>query len=324
MVRHYADRLSPRMLQLMRTVFSHSSIARRSFAFDAPEELIGELPDQRIERFTRWATSLSSQAISGALSLSGLAASEVRGLVVNTCTGYICPGLSTYLVEELGLSRRIPAYDLVGSGCGGAIPNLRMAASLLGQGGTEAVVSASVEICSATFQMGEDLSLIVSNALFGDGAAAAVLWNRPEGLELVDSASVLFPEHRDDIRYIYRNGLLHNQLSTRLPQMVRKAAARIVEELLAPRGLTAAGIRRWAIHTGGEKIIAALKAELGLSEEQLAATRSVLADYGNMSSPTVLFVLKELMERGIEKGEWCLMLAFGAGLSAHGYLLRMK
>jgi predicted naringenin-chalcone synthase len=158
-------------------------------------------------------------------------------LVVNTCTGYICPGISTYLIEKLGLSRRVRAYDLVGSGCGGAIPNLEIAQSLLARNGDGVVVSVSVEICTATFQMENDLSLLLSNTLFGDGAAAAVLWTRPVGYELVASASRYVPEQRDTIRYVHKHGQLYNQLSLKLPDLVRKAAAQVVADVLEPQSL---------------------------------------------------------------------------------------
>jgi alkylresorcinol/alkylpyrone synthase len=163
---------------------------------------VDEEPDARITRFMHWSVELSAQAIQKAMAKAGANVSDVTGLVVNTCTGYICPGISTYLIEKLGLSRTIRAYDLVGSGCGGAIPNLQVAESLLGKNGDGVVVSASVEICSATLQVDNDISLIVSNALFGDGAAAAVLSNRPKGLELVASAGRYVPEQRDAIRCV--------------------------------------------------------------------------------------------------------------------------
>lgn len=174
------------------------------------------------------------------------------------------------------------------------------------------------------FQMEDDLSLIVSNALFGDGAAAAVLWNRPEGLELVSSESRYVPEDRDAIRYIHKNGQLYNQLATNLPHLVKKAAARVVADVLEPHSLQVKDVKYWALHAGGEKILNTMKDEIGLSEAQLCATRDILSDYGNMSSPTALFVLQRLMEKGIEEGEWCMFVAFGAGLSAHSFLLRKK
>jgi predicted naringenin-chalcone synthase len=326
MRRHYGDRLNARSKGLLRTIFSHPSIQKRHFAFDDPDEIARETKDERIARFTRWAVELSAQAIGKALAEAGLGAADVEGLVVNTCTGYICPGISTYLIERLGLPRTVKAYDLVGSGCGGAVPNLEVAESVLNRNGSGrgAVVSVSVEICSATFQMDNDLSLILSNALFGDGAAAAVLWNRPEGYELTASASRYVPEQRDTIRYVHKNGELHNQLSLRLPDLVNKAAKQVVDDLLARQKLAKADVRHWAVHTGGEKIVNAIRDEIGLAEEQMAATRSVLTEYGNMSSPTVWFVLKELEQRGIAPGDRIMLLAFGAGLSAHGYLVKKR
>lgn len=172
--------------------------------------------------------------------------------------------------------------------------------------------------------MENDLSLLLSNTLFGDGAAAAVLWTRPLGYELVASASRYAPEQRDSIRYVHKKGQLYNQLSLKLPGLVGKAAAQVVADVLAQRSLKPADIRHWALHSGGEKIINAVRDEIGLSEEQVSHTRRVLARHGNMSSPTVWFVLREIENEGIAPGEWCIMAAFGAGLSAHVFLLKEK
>jgi predicted naringenin-chalcone synthase len=319
--RHFGPKLSARSLGLIRATFDHPSIKKRHFAIDDPTRIMQETPDQRIERFTEKSIELSAQATSLALERAGLSASQVTGLVVNTCTGYICPGISTYLMERLGISRSARLYDLVGSGCGGAIPNLQLAESLVRtQGGV--VVSVSVEICSSVFQMDNDLSLILSNALFADGAAAAVLSDKPGGFQLVASAGRYVPEQREDIRFIHKGGELHNQLSTRLPGLVRKAAAGVVADLLGAQKLSASDIGHWALHTGGEKIVNGVRDEIGIPEVQMRATRRVLEQYGNMSSPTVWFVLEELLQSGIAAGDWCLMLAYGAGLSAHSFLLR--
>jgi alkylresorcinol/alkylpyrone synthase len=184
------------------------------------------------------------------------------------------------------------------------------------------VLSVSVEICSATFQMDDDPSLIISNALFADGASAAVLWSRPEGFEMIASSNFYATEHRDTIRYVYKKGQLHNHLSVRLPRLVKEAAAKAVRSLLKKNSLRVEDIKHWALHTGGEKIIDAIKNEIGLSENQLQATRRILAEYGNMSSPTVWFVVREILKKGINGGDLCLLVTFGAGLSAHAFLLR--
>jgi len=285
---------------------------------------VNEDQDTRIARFTHWAVELSSQAINSALVQAGITTDDITGLVVNTCTGYICPGISTYLMEKLGLSNKIRIHDLVGSGCGGSIPNLQVCRDMIQGNRDEVVVSVSVEICSATFQMADDLSLIVSNALFADGASAAVLWSRPGSLKLVASASRCDTEYREDIRYIYRNGQLHNQLSLQLSKFASKTVARVVNDLLTSRGLKLEDIKHWALHPGGEKVINAVRDELGIPEVKLQATRDVLAGYGNMSSPTVLFVLREVLSKGITPGDWCVIVAFGAGLSAHGFLLKAE
>jgi predicted naringenin-chalcone synthase len=146
--KHYKGRLSSRSLSLIRALFLHPSIKRRNFAVDNVENLVDEDLDARVTRFTFWSLELSAQAVKQALKQAGLDPGDVDGLVVNTCTGYICPGISTYLVEKLGLSRSVRVYDLVGSGCGGAIPNLEIAQSLLARNGDGVVVSVSVEIIS--------------------------------------------------------------------------------------------------------------------------------------------------------------------------------
>lgn len=322
--KHYLEKLSSRNRSIMHKVFSHPSIKQRNFAFENPECLIEEDPDKRISRFTDWAVELSSQAIKKAIKKAGLKIEDVSGLVVNTCTGYICPGISTYLIEKLGLSPQIRSYDLVGSGCSGAVPNLQLAELMVKENEKGIILSVSVEICSATFQMDDDLSLIVSSAIFGDGAAAAVIWNRPEGFELIASANYCEPEHRNSIRYIYKNGQLHNHISVYLPKLVKKAVACAVMDLLNSSSLKIEDIKHWALHTGGEKIIDAIKNEIGLTESNLRATRKVLAEYGNMSSPTVWFVMQNILNNGVEKGDLCLMVTFGAGLSAHTFLFKKK
>ncbi len=319
---HYSKGLGPKSLSRLVKIFAHPSIKRRHIAVENLDTLVNEDPDRRIDRFTKWAVELSSRAIKKAINQAGIVKDDITGLVVNTCTGYICPGISTYLIEELGLSDQMRIHDLVGSGCGGSIPNIQICGDMIKGDREGIIVSVSVEICSATFQMADNLSLIVSNAIFADGAAASVLWSRPGILELIASANRCMPEYREDIRYIYRNGQLHNQISLQLSTVASKTVARVVTDLLQSRGLKLEDINHWAIHPGGENVINAVRDELSIAETKFEATRNILARYGNMSSPTVLFVLQELLHAGIQTGDWCILLAFGAGLSVHGALLR--
>ena len=321
-LRHYGPRLSPLSLRLLRKFLAHPSIRQRRFALSHPDCLVAEDPDQRIERFTRWALDLSERAGREALERAGLAPADISALVVNTCTGYLCPGLSSYLLERLDLPRQIRAYDLVGGGCGGAVPNFQAAQEYLLARGEGAALCVAVEICSATFHLEDDLSLLLSNALFGDGAAAAVLWTRPRGLELVASSSFHAPEDREAIRYVHKHGQLYNQLSRDLPAIVNQAVAQAVRHVLEPRGLTVADVAHWALHGGGDKVLAAVARELGYPPDKLLPTRDYLARYGNMSSPSVLFTLQEIMHNGLRPADWVLLASFGAGLSAHALLLK--
>jgi predicted naringenin-chalcone synthase len=323
-IQNFSHRLSARSVRLMRKFLAHPSIRERRFALDNPDCFVREDPDGRIERFTRWAVDLSAQSSLHALAKAELTPQDISALVVNTCTSYLCPGLTSYLIERLGLPRGIRAYDLVGSGCGGAVLNLQAGADFLKANGEGAALCVSVEISTATFQMEDDLSLILSNTLFADGAAAAVLWTRPHGLELVGTSSCHQPEDREAIRYIHKKGQLYNQLSPSLPAISSRAVAEAVHRLLAPQGLTVGDIAHWALHGGGHKVINAVGQELGLPEAKLRPTREILARYGNMSSPSVLFSLSEILNTDIGPRQWCVVASFGAGLSAHALLLRSR
>lgn len=322
LLHHYDSLLSDRSLRLVKKIFAHPSITRRSLAMEGLSDLLGEDQDQRIARFTRQAVALAAKAMENALAGSGYRPEQVTGLIVNTCTGYICPGLSTYLIEPLGLSKRVQTFDLAGGGCGGAIPNLQLAQALLRVNPDAVVLSVAVEICTATFQMGDDPSLLISNALFGDGAAAALVTSRPGPWRIGACANLTDPAFREEVRYVYKNGQLHNQLAGNLPELVNRCASQAVAGVLQAEGLESDQIRFWALHPGGDKIITAVKQGLELTEEQLQPTRSILSRYGNMSSPTVLFVLREISGAEAESGDYCMMVAYGAGLSAHALLLQ--
>lgn len=316
----WGGRLQPRSLEILRRVFAHPSVAQRNFAAPTPATVLDETLDERAERFAREAVGLSARALGDALARAGVAGKDLGALVVNTCTGYLCPGISTYLIETLDLPRDLRVYDLVGAGCGGAIPNLELTARACQCDGRPAA-SVSVEISSAAFRMGDDPGLIVSNALFGDGASAWVLAPEGPGLRCVDSRSHHAPEHREHVRFLHRDGQLYNRITPRLPALSADAARNAVRHLLEPRQLGAADVSHWAVHPGGERVLAAIGDRLGLSERQLAPSRAILARHGNLSSATVGFILRDLLERGIGEGELCVVLSFGAGLSAHALLL---
>lgn len=324
---HYAQKVGERAMSVAHEVLGHPSIQNRHFAFKDRagfSKIVDEDPDERIARFTRWAVRLSAEAAREALRRTALSWNDISAVVVNTCTGYICPGISTYLVAELGLPAGVRVHDLVGAGCAGAIPNLQITKDIVGHARRKAALSVSVEICSATFQMSDDLGLVVSNAIFGDGAGAAVVCGAGAGLEVLDSMGCIDPGYRDDVRYEYRNGQLHNKLTRRVPVIVGNAVKDLLARFLQKHGLSIGRVRHWAIHPAGYNVLERIREKTGLSEEQLQVTRRILADYGNMSSASVWFEIQRIMETDPADGAWCVVLAFGAGFSIYAQLLRRK
>jgi len=322
---HFKGDLTPRSIDVLRKVFTHPSVRRRHISVGSIDELgalKNEDPDRRVERFTKWAVDLSKRALRQAIDKAGMIIDDISAVIVNTCTGYICPGIATYLFEQLDMKKDTPVYDLVGSGCGGAVPNIHLADKIVRSDPSAVVACISVEISSATFEMDNDIGLIVSNALFGDGAAAAIVAGSAKGLSIGPGASAFFPESRDYVRFEYRHGRLHNRLDPQLPKAIRGTVPPFLNKLLEKKGLRAGDVSYWALHPGGDKILTAIQEELKLTDEKMLPARRILENYGNMSSPTVLFVLQRMMDLGMDNNTWCMMAAYGAGMSIHGCLLK--
>ncbi len=313
--------------ELYRELLLNGPIRGRHIAVDADEEICSQDPDYLIGRFARHGRKIAAEAARAALDRAGLKPSEIEGLVVNTCTGYLCPGLSSYLMEDLGLPAFTSVLDLMGMGCGGAIPNLETASRMIQSGAKKTVLCLSVEICSATFFLGPDPDLIVSNSIFADGASAAVLQANLNGnpggglLRFVDFESVTLPKYREQLRYTTRGGRLRNVLTRSVPVIGAKAVAQVIHRLLARHGLTLADIDCWAIHPGGTQVLRAVEKQLGLTPEMLRFSYEVFRDYGNMSSPSVMFVLaKTLRDARPQRNEKALLVSFGAGFTAFAAL----
>lgn len=317
--------------ELYRRLLLEGPIRGRYFAVDADEEMCQHEPDDLIGRFAKQARHLACRAGRAALDQAGLTSADVDGLIVNTCTGYLCPGLSSYLVEDVELSANTSVLDLMGMGCGGAIPNLEAAARMIQSGAKQAVLCLSVEICSATFFLGPDPDLVVSNSIFSDGASAAVLQASPNGvttpggvLRLVDFESVILPKYRDRLRYTTEGGRLRNVLTRSVPAIGAKAVAQVTQALLTRHGLARDDIARWIVHPGGTGVLKAVERRLGLTAEALRFSYEVFRDYGNMSSPSVMFVLnRTLQEARPPAGAKAILVSFGAGFTAFAALVEL-
>jgi predicted naringenin-chalcone synthase len=321
-------RLSARSRAILRKVLlGNNGIDSRHLVLNPLAEAFDLNPDRLHQRFQKHAPSLAAEAARRALADAALAPAEIEALVVSTCTGYLCPGLTSYVSERLGLGRDILALDLVGQGCGAALPNLRTSESLLASGRFRKALSVCVEVCSAAFYLDDDPGVLVSACLFGDGAGAAVLTAEPgrpdRVVEWIHSESWLTPAQRDLLRFEQKGGMLRNILTPQVPALAADQARLVFDRVKKRTGIAQDQIRNWIWHAGGRDVLTALSHRFGLTEQQMRWSASILRELGNISSPFVLHVLERALRGSGDDGYWW-MASFGAGFSSHGALLRVN
>ncbi len=321
------SRLNARSRAIIKKVLlGNNGIVSRYLALNSVAEAFEMTPDALHARFAHHAPLLATQAAERALEQARLKAADVGALIVSTCTGYLCPGLTSYVCERLGLNASVLALDLVGQGCGAALPNLRTAAGLLQTRGCETVLCVCVEVCSAAFYLDNDPGVLVSACLFGDGAGAAIVANRASAhtrrVEWKATGSVLNPAERDLLRFEQKNGMLRNILTPAVPALAARHAQRVFRDVEAETRIGPDQIQTWIWHAGGREVLRALQEQFGLEEEDLCWSATVLRELGNISSPFVFHVLQRALANGAPGGFWW-MSSFGAGFSSHGALLEV-
>jgi predicted naringenin-chalcone synthase len=304
-------------------VFANAGVERRASVVD-PSYLArpGSTAD-RMRIFAPAARRLGAEAARRALERAGPdAAAEVGDLLAVSCTGYSGPGLDVHLVDDLGLGERTQRLAVGHMGCYAALPALRTAAALAAASGRRALV-ACVELCTLHIQPLRTREDAVYLALFGDGAAAALVGPGGAGPAIAGSATVTMPRSAERMGWQIEDHGFQMWLSPRVPALVERGVGPLVDDLLAPHGLVAADVAHWAVHPGGPEIVDRVQRRLGLSDAQTARSREVLADGGNRSSATILFILEQLLGSGeVEPGQWIVALAFGTGLTLEALLLR--
>ncbi len=320
--------LTARSHTILETILlGKNGITSRCLALDSLKEAFDLHPDTLHRRFARHAPILAAEAAWRALRDADQQADDIEAVIISTCTGYLCPGLTSYVAESLGLRRDVLALDLVGQGCGAALPNLRMAEALLAADRCRSVLSICVEVCSAAFYLDNDPGVLVSACLFGDGAGAAVLAREPHGknrrIQWITSGSALIPAERDTLRFEQRHGILRNVLKRSVPTVAATHAEAVLDEVLSKAGVSRSEIRTWIWHAGGRDVLDAVQERLALSPDDLQWSRAVLNEYGNLSSAFVYFVLQDAVRKHATGGRWWLS-SFGAGFSCHGALLEVS
>lgn len=322
------ERLSERTRALARAVLlSENGMEARRLAVPSLAEVFRIDPDTLHRRFIETAPGLAARAGAAALDNAGVDAGDIDAVIVSTCTGYVCPGLSGYVIERLRLRPDTAAFDLVGQGCAAAVPNMRLGQALIGsRSGCTNVLSICVEVSSAAMYLDDDPGVMVSACLFGDGAGAAVLSDAPsQGRRRIfwqDSESLLDPGRREALMFEQRRGMLRNVLTRPVPRLAAENVGLVLGTMLRRAGLDVAHIGSWIVHAGGRDVLLALQERLSLAPQDLRYSAAVLREYGNLSSAFVYFVLQTALAGGAAGGWWWLG-TFGAGFSCHGALLRV-
>ena len=300
-------------------IFAGSGVRRRhAVASPMDEDISGWGTAARMERFVQEALPLGKQAVAGALDAAGLAPGEVGLFAVVTCTGYATPGLDIRLARDLGMPPGLERLLVGHMGCYAAIPGLAAVGDFVTARSRPAVMLCC-ELTSLHVQPAQrDLEQVVAHALFSDAAAAIVVepgaarGRRLAGIVARTDASTADHMTWDVTDLGFRMGL-----SPRVPDVLSRHVAGVVDELLTSAGLRVEDVAGWAVHPGGPRILDVVRDELGLAEEQIAASRRVLAEHGNCSSATVLLVLAELAD---VDGP-VVAMAFGPGLTLYAALL---
>jgi predicted naringenin-chalcone synthase len=276
----------------------------------------------RMERYAAHAGALAASAGARALETAGVEAGSITHLVTVSCTGFDAPGFDIALIRELDLARTVGRTHVGFMGCHGALNGLRVANAFADANADARVLLCAAELCSLHLQYGWNEGQVVANALFGDGAAAAVLGDargaKRAPWSLAASGSTLFPDTEDAMTWRVGDNGFEMTLSSRVPALIASDLRPWLTAWLASHGLGLDDVRTWAVHPGGPRILDAVTEALELTSDDTAVSREVLAEHGNMSSPTLLFITDRLMRRGAPAP--CVALGFGPGLVAEAAL----
>jgi alkylresorcinol/alkylpyrone synthase len=305
-----------------RRVFLNAGASRRHPAVDPTvEDISSWSTGTRMARYLAEALPLGKSAVATALARADLDASELGLFAVVSCTGYATPGIDIHLARDLGMSPSTQRLLIGHMGCYAALPGLGAVRDYVVSRQRPAALLC-VELSSLHVQpTTKDMQQLVTHALFSDAASAVVL--RPDavgepGLEVVGVPAAPTADHMTwDVTDLgFRMGL-----SRRVPDVLARHVAPLVDSLLAEHGLDRAAVGGWAVHPGGPRILDVVGRALDLDADTLDASRAVLDQHGNCSSATVLLVLEELRP-ALEPGAPVVAIAFGPGLTLYAALLR--
>lgn len=334
MVRHF--QLNRRDEKKLKILYRASGILKRhSVLEDFGKNLNGQgffkkedspTSKSRMVLFQEKAVELGAPAAIRALRSSGIEAKEITHLIAVSCTGMYAPGLDIDLIQKLGLRTDTQRISINFMGCYAAFNAMRLAESIVSADSKSNVLIVCVELCSIHLQSLKDEESLLSNAIFADGAAAMII-NAKVGirsLELKNFYSDLALSAKKEMGWFIGDFGFEMKLSTNVPNAIKKDISQLTTTLLKRVKLNVDDIDYFAIHPGGKKILDVIEAELAIDKEKTVDSRSVLHSYGNMSSPTVLFVIKKIFDQLTKEDhqKHLLSFAFGPGLTLESAVLK--
>jgi len=276
----------------------------------------------RMEHYARLAPPLALEAARQALQRATVSRNEITHVVTVSCTGFMAPGVDQALVEGLKLSRSVERTHVGYMGCHGAINGLRVARAYCEANSRARVLVCCVELSCLHYFYGWDPQKIIANALFADGAAALVAGpagrSANDAWRLSTNGTCLFPASESAMTWNIGDHGFEMTLSKQVPAIICESLRPWLEKWLDAQGMSVAEVQSWAVHPGGPKILDAVEQALQRETDGLATSREVLAECGNMSSPTILFILERLQQQNLARP--CVALSFGPGLTLEAAL----
>jgi predicted naringenin-chalcone synthase len=284
----------------------------------------GPKTSRRMEAYRHEAPALAFRAASQALEESSVTAKEIDHLITVSCTGFFAPGIDIQLVKRLGLPPTVQRTHVGFMGCHGALNGLQVASALTAADPKALVLMCAVELCTLHLHYGWNAQSVVPHALFADGAAALVATSddRPTKRDWTVAAtgSCLFPDSEHGMTWSIGDHGFEMTLSADVPDLLLSHLRSWMDRWLNDNQLTVGKIGSWAVHPGGPRILSAVGACLGIHSSALDVSTEVLSECGNMSSPTILFILHRLRKQHAVRP--CVAVAFGPGLVAEAALFR--
>ncbi|MFI1652013.1 3,5-dihydroxyphenylacetyl-CoA synthase DpgA [Streptomyces avidinii] len=313
----------------VRSVFLNGAIERRGLVLPPLQEdgsRAVETQGELLRKHVANGLAMARESVESCLKDANATLDDVRYLCCVTSTGFITPGFTALLIKDLGISRHCSRLDVVGMGCNAGLNALTAVAGWTGAHPGELALMVCVEVCSAAYIFDGTMRTSVVNSLFGDGSATVAVKATGQATpsdgaprprpRLLKFSSCIIPEAVDAMRYDWDDdqGKFSFYLDPEIPYVVGAHAELSVDRLLEGTGLRRSDISHWIVHSGGKKVIDAVRVNLGLTRQEVRHTTGVLRDYGNLSSGSFLFSYRRLVEESvIEPGEHGIFMTMGPG-----------